>query len=67
MARGPCKFKQSEIMRAAKALRAAGYKSIRVAIQESGAEVIALDVGDPTPRQNQNALDKWMAKHARTS
>jgi hypothetical protein len=62
MGRGRCAFKQSDLVRAVKAVRKAGVEVARVEIDNGKIVVIA---GKPTDALGRNELDKWLAEHAR--
>jgi hypothetical protein len=65
MARGACKFRQSELTRAAKALRAAGFNSVRIILNSGGAEVLANEAYERSPLGDEAPLDKWLSNRAR--
>lgn len=62
MPRGPCTFKQRDVMRALRATRAAGVDVQRIEIEKDGKIIIV-------PGKEQHALlqtselDQWMVKH----
>jgi hypothetical protein len=62
MPRGKCAFKQCDVTRAIKAARKAGVEPTRVEIDNGKIIVIA---EKPEAASEINALDVWIAKHAR--
>ena len=62
MSKSPSNFRQVDVKRGWKALKAAGAAVKRVVIQDSKIEFI-LDSADEASAENE-ALDKWMAAHA---
>lgn len=62
MARAPCKFRQSDVARAVKAVRAAGVAVARVEIDRDGKIVVV--AGDPATVQDRAPFDTWKATHA---
>jgi len=63
MSRGPYTFRQSDVVRAVKASRAAGLRVSGVRV-DTHTGVIEVVTGEEA-RQDSTALDEWMAKHAR--
>jgi molybdopterin biosynthesis enzyme len=63
MSRGPCTFKQSDMVRAIKAAVAAGVEIARVEVDKEGKIVII--AGKPESKSAGNELDQWRANHAR--
>jgi hypothetical protein len=63
--RAPCAFRQTDVTRALKAARAAGFEHVRVEIDKSGN--IVVQVGKPDGVVSENPLDQWMKEHARES
>jgi hypothetical protein len=59
----PRTFRQSDLTRALKAVRAAGLDIARVEIDVDGKLIIVAKNGDDAPPQV-NDLDSWLAKHA---
>jgi hypothetical protein len=64
MARRPSTFRQTDVARALKAARAAGFKRVRVEIDKSGNIVIEVGNLDGVVA-SENPLDQWMKEHAR--
>jgi len=64
--RAPCIFRQTDLTRALKAARAAGFLSVRVEIDKEGK--IAIVAGEGVDKSDEvaseNPLDQWIAKHA---
>jgi hypothetical protein len=59
-------FRQSDIARAIKAVRAAGEEVARVEIDRDGKITIVTGDGLDKPEvASENSLDQWIAKHAR--
>jgi hypothetical protein len=63
MPRGAATFRQADVTRVLKAVVAAGLVVSRVEIYPNGK--IAITIGASEPVEPTNALDKWMADHAR--
>jgi hypothetical protein len=64
--RAPCTFRQTDVTRALKAARKAGFERVCVEIDREGK--IKLILGDSVDKlevASENALDQWIAKHAR--
>jgi hypothetical protein len=65
--RRPCLFKERDVTRAAKAIRAAGLDIERVEITKDGTIVVIPGKPDQ-PRdgkdEQKNDLDNWIARHA---
>lgn len=66
MSRRPSTFRQSDLTRALKGLKAAGEQVARVEIDSAGRIVIITGRDGPDVRQA-NELDAWMAKRARAT
>jgi hypothetical protein len=58
MARGPCKFKQRDVVRAVRAARAAGVAIGRVDIDLSTGKISIISAHDSA---KDNPLDRWVA------
>jgi hypothetical protein len=64
--RAPCTFRQTDVTRALKAARRAGFVRVRVEIDREGKiTIVAGDGVDKSEVVSENSLDKWIAKHAR--
>jgi hypothetical protein len=64
--RAPCTFRQTDVTRALKAARRAGFERVRVEIDQDGKIAIVTGGGaDKTDVAGENSLDQWIAKHAR--
>jgi hypothetical protein len=65
--RGPCTFRQSDVTRALKAARAAGFEQVRVEVDTDGKIAIVAGNGADRPDAvaGENPLDQWMQQHAR--
>jgi hypothetical protein len=66
--RAPCTFRQTDVTRALKAARRAGFERVRVEIDQDG-KVVAIVAGERVDKpevasNNLNPLDQWMQKHA---
>jgi len=64
MSRRPATFKQADLQRALRAARAAGVEVERVEIDAATGRIIIV-IARGTDAVNGNALDDWLAKHAR--
>jgi len=64
MGHAASKFKQTDVVRAVKAARAAGLDVARVEIKPIGEIVIHHQTA---PEEPTNAFDQWQSKHARAS
>ena len=64
MSRRPLAFRQSDVMRAVKAVRAAGMTVARIEVDNGKIVVV---VGEPGKVESQTPLDQWMADRARTA
>jgi hypothetical protein len=62
MPRGPCAFKQRDVVRALRATRAAGIEVVRLEIAKDGKIIV---VTGQREVQDSGSLDRWMADHAR--
>jgi hypothetical protein len=66
--RRPCAFKQSDVTRALKAAKSAGYQSVRLEMDADG-RIAAIVAGDGVGKSNEvaseNPFDQWVQKHAR--
>ncbi len=62
MPRGPCAFKQRDVMRALRAARAAGFDVAQIEIAKDGKIIVV--TGKPEA-QDAGPLDRWIADHAR--
>jgi hypothetical protein len=64
--RAPCTFRQTDVTRALKAARRAGFERVRVEIDQDGKiAIVAGDGVDKTEIAIEDPLDQWIAKHAR--
>ena len=61
--RGPCKFRRTDLTRAAKAIRAAGLEIERIEISREGVIVIVLGKPNQTVRSDVNPWDE-VSNHA---
>jgi hypothetical protein len=61
MSRTPATFKQSDIVRALKAARAAGHDVIETKIGRDGS-IVMVHKGAPVPDDADAALNAWQAK-----
>ena len=66
MSRRPATFKQADLQRALRAARAAGVEVERVEIDAATGRIIIV-IARGTDAVNGNALDDWLAKHARST
>jgi hypothetical protein len=62
MPRGPCSFKQRDVVRALRATRAAGMEVTRLEIAKDGTIIL---VAGKSEAQESEPLDRWMADNAR--
>jgi hypothetical protein len=64
--RVPCTFRQTDVTRALRAARRAGFEHVRVEIDRDGkiAIVAGATVDKPEVASNLNPLDEWMQQHA---
>jgi hypothetical protein len=64
--RAPCTFRQTDVTRALKAARRAGFERVCVEIDREGKiRIITGDGVDKPEVASENSLDQWIAKHAR--
>jgi hypothetical protein len=65
--RGPCTFRQTDVTRALRAARAAGFEHVRVEIDKDGKIAIVAGNGVDRPDEvaGENSFDQWMQHHAR--
>jgi hypothetical protein len=64
MSRTKCAFRQSDVTRAVKAVRAAGVDVAGVKVEKDGFTVITGKPNDITVEPATNDLDKWIAANA---
>jgi hypothetical protein len=63
MGRQRCVFRQSDVVRAIRATRAAGLEVARIEIDKGG-KIIIIIAGQPDDEAVEvNTLDQWLAKH----
>jgi hypothetical protein len=60
--RGPSRFRQSDITRALKAARAAGFKNVRVEIEQNGTLVVIADDRVQTTARDRNEWDEVLGE-----
>jgi hypothetical protein len=63
--RGPCTFKQQDLVRALKGAKAAGFGVTRIEIDAGGKVIVMTSQG--TPVEPSSALEKWKQNRARAS
>jgi hypothetical protein len=64
MSRRPCTFRESDVTRALKGARKAGYSVDRAVINRAGDIELRFGTADHDNNQDSNPLDTWMATHA---
>lgn len=64
MSRGPCTFRQSDLLRAIKALKAAGEQVVGIRFDSAGKPVIITGKGESATSSSPNPWDEAVAKLA---